>query len=86
MLRTTPSRDTQGFQYAGEFLEPILGGTTCLTLLCLMRPVGLCVVHRVKDRFNLLHHSQLLKSTCVRQVVVDSGSGPIKYLSGPISG
>ena len=44
---------------------------------CLMRPRLL--LRRVKDHHNLLHDSPCLKTTCVRQVVLDNWF-PLKHV------
>ena len=53
--------------------EGPLGGTTCLTLLCLYNAASfvLCVLHCVQDHHKLLHYSPRLKNTCIGQVVLD---------------
>ena len=48
----------------------ILGGTTCFTLLDIMRPRLYCVFCRIKDHHILPHYSSPLKNACVRQVVL----------------
>ena len=51
--------------------QGLLGDAIYLTLLVQYGLMFLCVFRRVKDPQHLPHCSQLLKKTCVRQVVLD---------------
>ena len=52
------TRQVRGWHY--------LSNATCLTQASFVA----CVVCRVKDHHDLLHYSQLLKSTCVRHIYI----------------